>query len=164
MPLRPETPADTEAVRGLMDAAFGQPDEGQIVDRLREAGALTLALVAEDDDTIRGAIFFSPVTLDGDATQLVGLAPMAVLPDHQRRGMGSALVEEGLARLQNGGYDGVVVLGHPAYYPRFGFEPASRFGLSCVYPVPDEVFMTRPLRPGGLDGYAGLVRYHPALG
>ena len=165
MPLiRPATPTDADAIRAVMDAAFGQPDEGQIVDRLRNAGAIPLALVAEEDDAILGALIFSPVTVDERPTRLVGLAPMAVRPDRQRDGIGSALVRDGLDRLAAEGVDGVVVLGHPDYYPRFGFRPASAFGLRCIYPVPNEVFMAMPLCPGGLDGTTGLVRYHAALG
>jgi putative acetyltransferase len=91
----------------------------------------------------------------------VGLAPMAVLPERQRRGIGTRLVEAGLAQCRNIGYDGVVVLGHPTYYPRFGFVPASRFGLSGEYEAPDEAFMVLALRPGVIGKSQGIVRYQP---
>jgi putative acetyltransferase len=88
---------------------------------------------------------------------------MAVLPEMQRRAIGSALVRRGLEEILAEGFDAVVVLGHPHYYPRFGFLPASRFGLRCEYDVPDEVFMALELRNGSLEHAAGMVRYHPAF-
>jgi putative acetyltransferase len=93
----------------------------------------------------------------------MGLAPMAVLPAHQRRGVGSSLVRAGLDVCRHRGVDAVVVLGHAAFYPRFGFQPASRFGIRSEYDVPDDVFMAIELRPGALAGPAGLVRYHAAF-
>jgi len=162
--VRPETPADEGAVRAVLDAAFGQAEERDIVDGLRADGAVTLALVAEAAGEVVGSILFSPVTVADAASGLAGLGPMAVAPERQRQGIGGGLIEAGLAALRDRGFDGVVVLGHAEYYPRFGFRPASRNGLRCVYPVPNEVFMARALRPDGLDGYHGLVRYHPAFG
>jgi putative acetyltransferase len=93
----------------------------------------------------------------------MGLAPMAVLPARQRQGIGSALVRDGLGRCRELGYEAVVVLGHPGYYPRFGFVPASRFGIGCEYDVPAEVFMALELVPGALRGKPGTIRYHPAF-
>jgi putative acetyltransferase len=93
----------------------------------------------------------------------MGLAPMAVLPAEQRRGVGSALVQAGLDRCRQLPCGAVVVLGHPAYYPRFGFSPASRFGVTCEYDVPDEVFMAMELEPGFLRDKPGTIRYHPAF-
>jgi putative acetyltransferase len=160
--IRRERDADADAIRRVHHAAFGQPDEGRIVEALRAAGAATLSLVAELDGAVAGHIVFSPVTIDR-ATGVVGLAPMAVDPAHQRAGIGSALVRAGLDELRSLGHGAVVVLGHVAYYPRFGFVPASRFGLRCEYAVPDEVFMALELRPGALAGRAGTVRYRPEL-
>jgi putative acetyltransferase len=112
-----------------------------------------------------GHILLSPVTLAATPHPLVmGLAPMAVRPGHQRSGVGSALVRAGLDACRAAGAAGVVVVGHPTYYPRFGFVPASRFGLSCEYDVPDEVFMALELQDGALAGHAGLVRYHREFG
>ena len=91
----------------------------------------------------------------------MGLAPMAVLPEYQNQGVGSLLVRNGLSECQRAGFDIVVVLGHPRYYPRFGFIPASQKGLSCEYQVPDEAFMVIELRPGALNGMSGLVKYQP---
>ncbi len=86
---------------------------------------------------------------------------MAVLPSFQKRGIGSLLVERGLSILKKAGHRGVVVLGHPQFYPRFGFAPARTFGIRCEYNVPDEVFMALELYAGGLKDCAGLAKYQP---
>jgi putative acetyltransferase len=91
----------------------------------------------------------------------MGLAPMAVLPEYQKQGVGSSLVRDGLVEVHRTGFNIVVVLGHPDYYPRFGFFPASQMQLRSEYPVPNEVFMVIELEPGALKGKHGLVKYHP---
>ncbi|HYG61865.1 MAG TPA: N-acetyltransferase [Thermoanaerobaculia bacterium] len=165
MEIRPEQPEDVPAVHQVNSAAFGREEEARLVDLLWEAGAVVASLVAVDKvgdaGEVVGHILFSPVTLDGCDRSIAGLAPMAVLPGRQRDGIGSALVERGLAACRDAGIEAVVVLGHPEYYPRFGFVPASRFGLGCEYPVPDEVFMALELTPGALAGCRGTVRYRP---
>jgi putative acetyltransferase len=93
----------------------------------------------------------------------MGLAPMAVRPERQRQGIGSALVRDGIARCRERQYDAVVVLGHAEYYPRFGFTPSVQFGITSEYDVPDDVFMVAELRPGGLAGRTGTIRYHAAF-
>lgn len=124
-----------------------------------------VSLVALDEGAIVGHILFSPVTVDGHPELLLmGLAPMAVAPEHQRRGIGSALVEAGLTACKALGATAVVVLGHPEYYPRFAFRPASGWGLVSEYDAPDEAFMALELRDGALRGVSGTVRYHPAFG
>jgi putative acetyltransferase len=164
MHLRAELPTDVEAVHELNRAAFGGADEALIVDSLRGAVTPLVSLVAEVDGTVVGHILFSPVTLASTSHPLVmGLAPMAVRPDHQRSGVGTALVHAGLDACREIGAVAVVVLGHPTYYPRLGFVPASRFGLTCEYDVPDDVFMALELRPGALAAHKGQVRYHPAF-
>lgn len=162
--IRPERPSDRDAVYRVNEAAFGQPDEADLVDRLRERSSSYLGLVAEVDGVVIGHILFTPVTLDVGAADVRGLAPMAVLPEHQRSGVGSALVRAGLAACAADGAEAVVVLGHPAYYPRFGFKPASAYGIACAYDVPDEAFMALERVEGALTDAAGVARYHPAFG
>lgn len=159
--LRDEVEGDRAAIDAVNRAAFGGPDEAELVDALRAAGALTLSLVAIADEGLVGHVAFSPVTIEGPAgrTMAMGLAPMAVRPDWQRRGVGTRLVTEGLDRLGAAGHRAVVVLGHPEYYPRHGFSKASGFGLRWEHPARDEAFMAIELVPGGLAGIEGVVRY-----
>lgn len=164
--IRPEAPADAAAVRAVNLAAFEGPEEADLVDRLRAGGGRLVSLVAEVRGELVGHILFSEVTV-GEARPAVGmgLAPMAVLPAHQNRGIGSALVRRGLELLRAAGCPFVVVLGHPEYYPRFGFTPAARRGVSCEYEgVPDEAFLLLELADRGLDGVAGVARYRPEFG
>jgi putative acetyltransferase len=156
--IRRERPGDEKAVHRVNERAFGGPDEAAIVNALRANARVTLSLVAEVDGTVVGHILFSPVSIEPDGTA-IGLAPMAVLPGHQRRGVGGRLVREGLGLLRVAGHGAVVVLGDPEYYPRFGFVRASRFGLRSEFECPDEAFMALELSPGALANRAGLVRY-----
>jgi putative acetyltransferase len=165
MLIRAEGPGDRAAVHTVNAAAFETPLEADLVEALREQARPLVSLVAEDHGAIVGHIMFSPVSLLGDpACRIMGLAPMAVLPAHQRKGVGSALVRAGLEHCTHLGFGAVVVLGHPAYYPRFGFSPSARFGIGCEYDVPEEVFMVVELHDGCLRGAAGTVRYHAAFG
>lgn len=167
MRTRPETPADHGAVAHINEVAFAQPDEARLVERLRDAGDAVISLVAEDPTAgVVGHILFSPIRLDVPPPvppRWLGLAPMAVLPPYQRTGIGSALVRAGLEAARAGGATAVVVLGHPDYYPRFGFAPASRAGLRSIYDAPDEAFMALALIPGGFGAHRGLVHYAPAF-
>ncbi len=158
-----ETAEDYPAVRQINELAFGGSDEAVLVDKLRAVADPQISLVAVKDGHVVGHIFFSPVSIEiSDAASLaLGLAPMAVLPQYQKQGIGSQLVREGLKECQRMGCNVVVVLGHPEYYPRFGFVPAKQKELSCEYPVPDEVFMVAELKPEALDGRRGLVKYLP---
>jgi putative acetyltransferase len=161
--IRPETPADAAAVRRVNEQAFGRAVEADLVDALRDAGAAILSLVAEADGEVVGHVLFSPLSIE-TATgvhEAVALAPLAVVPERQRQGIGTRLVEDSLARLRDGGHAAVVVIGHAAYYPRFGFLRASRWGLGVTFEVPDEAFMALELVPGFLAGCAGTVRYRP---
>ncbi len=161
--LREERNLDQDAVRRVNEEAFGRDGEADLVDALRQNSPLHISLVAELDGEVVGHILFSPVTIESeaDAFTALGLAPMAVLPQFQNQGIGSRLVREGLEKCREVGQYVVVVLGHPNYYPRFGFVPAKQKGLSCEYPVPDEAFMMTELEPGALAGRKGLVKYRP---
>lgn len=160
--IRPEIPADTPAIRALLVSAFGGEDEARLVDALRSNGHLPVSLVALEGDRIVGHIAFSPVTLDGMPGGL-GLAPLAVDPANQKNGIGGRLMREGLdcARATGAGF--VVVLGHPEYYPRFGFRRASELGIGNEYGA-DEAFMVLKLRTNGIPPGGGMARYGAEFG
>ena len=164
MLVRAEEQRDWAAVHAVNVAAFETPEGANLVDALRERARPIVSLVA-DDGAIVGHIMFSPVTLAGHPElRIMGLAPMAVVPEHQREGIGSALVRAGLEQCRQLGFGAAVVLGHPAYYPRFGFSSSARYGIGCEYDVPEEVFMVVELQAGFLRGASGKVKYHPAFG
>lgn len=147
--VRIETPGDAPAIRVVNEEAFGRPDEADLVDRLRENGKVTLSLVASEDGRIVGHILFTDML--GTGQRLVGLAPMAVGRDLQRQGIGKALVSEAMGFLREQGYHGIVVLGHPTYYPRFGFRPAKCYGIETQFDVPDECQMVLNLTDDRLE-------------
>jgi putative acetyltransferase len=162
--IRDETESDRDAVRALNESAFETTAEARLVDALREQAAPLVSLVAEQDGAIVGHILFTPVTLFGhEDRKIMGLAPMAVAPARQRLGIGSALVRAGLERCRALGAGAAVVLGHPAFYPRFGFVPSIQFGIDCEYDVPEDVFMVTELEPSFLRGASGRIRYHRAF-
>ena len=161
MDIRTENPEDIEAVRNINIAAFGRENEANLVDRLRGI-ASTFSFVAVQSDRIVGHIFFSPVVVEGKCSRnlsIVGLAPLAVLPNYQRQGIGTLLIRQGLKECARSGFNAVVVLGHPDFYSRFGFIPASRKSLKCEYDVPDEAFMVLELESGALEDCSGTVKY-----
>lgn len=159
--VRAEQPEDRAAIRRVHVAAFRRANEADLVDALRTAGGAVLSLVAEIDGEVVGHVLFSPVGICSSERAAVGLAPLAVLPDRQGCGVGSALVRRGLEECRRLGHLVVVVLGHSDFYGRFGFAPARAHGLRCEYPVPDEVFMLAELAAGALAGRRGMVRYRP---
>jgi putative acetyltransferase len=163
--IRDETASDYEAVHRVNQVAFSRPEEANLVESLRDAGSVLISLVAVIDQDVIGHILFSPVTVKGAHSdfQAIALGPMAVLPEHQRTGIGSQLVRDGLAHCSRAGKNIVFVVGHPRFYPRFGFVPARQLGFECEYSVPDDVFMVAELRRGALGGRSGMVRYHPAF-
>ncbi|MEY2832589.1 MAG: hypothetical protein RLZZ574_1847, partial [Cyanobacteriota bacterium] len=161
MEVRAEKPEDIEAVRRVNVAAFGRESEAKLVDQLRRA-ASTVSFVAVESEQIVGHVFFSPVVIEGTGAGnllVLGLAPVAVLPDYQRQGIGTLLIQHGLEECARLGCKAIVVLGHPEYYPRFGFTPAKEKGLGCEFTVSDEAFMVLELETGALEGCVGTVKY-----
>ena len=144
MIIRLEQQSDISEIRELNEKAFGQPQEANIVDNLRENCDEILSIVAIENEKVVGHILFSPVTIEGnnDAVMGMGLAPIAVLPEFQQKGVGSRLVNRGIEELRKTACPFIIVLGHPDYYPRFGFEPASRYGIKSQWEgIPENAFM-----------------------
>ncbi|HSI00821.1 MAG TPA: N-acetyltransferase [Reyranella sp.] len=164
MNFRPRQPADDAAIAVVNDLAFGGPAESRLVTALRDSGAAAIELVATEHGEIVGHILFSVlgVTVDERPVSTLALAPVAVRPDRQRAGIGSALVRAGLERARAAGWEAVIVLGHPAYYPRFGFSAA--LARPLVSPFSGNAFMALALRDGALDGRTGRVVHPPAFG
>ena len=160
--LREETPADVPAIRRVNELAFGQPQEAGIVDALRVSCEEFVSLVAECEGEVVGHILFTTATIEmtGGAVRGMGLAPLAVLPSHQRQGIGSALVRHGIGVLRERGCSFIIVVGHAEYYPRFGFERASGYGIRCQWDgVPDDAFMILLLDKCAMEGVTGVARY-----
>lgn len=160
--IRDESTADIAAITTVTIAAFATLEisnhtEQYIIAALREAGALTVSLVAEVDGRVVGHIAFSPVTISDGSPGWYGLGPVSVLPEYQRQGIGGALIREGISRLKNIGARGCCLVGHPGYYGRFGFRNSAELTLEGV---PAEVFFAL-----SLDGQMpqGLVGFHPAF-
>jgi putative acetyltransferase len=164
MRIRPEEHADRAGVRAVNEAAFETNAEANLVDMLRAKRVQLVSWVADIGGAVIGHILFSPALLtEHPDVSVMGLGPMAVAPEYQRNGVGSALVQAGLKQCKELGCHAVVVVGHPEYYPRFGFVPAAGYGLRCEYDVPVEVFMVAELEPGALRRVSGLVRYDEAF-
>ncbi len=161
--IRQETPEDIDSIRYVNEQAFGQKEEAELVEKLRNRCVLTLSLVAVQKNRVVGYILFSPVTVESDCSsfEAISLAPMAVLPEYQHKGIGSQLVRVGLEECRRLGHEIVVVLGHSDYYPRFGFILAKPKGVDCEFEAPDEAWMVLELREGALAGRQGIVRFQP---
>ena len=160
--IRPAIATDASRIRIVNELAFAQSVEANLVEKLVQACSASLSLVADDDGVVVGHILFTPVVVENGGRRVVGmgLAPMAVLPDRQRQGMGSELVRRGLALLRERDCPFVVVVGHPEYYPRFGFEPACTHGLVCQWEgVPDTAFMVLILDALAMAGVSGTAKY-----
>jgi putative acetyltransferase len=161
--IRDEIPADLATIYELNRLAFGRAVEAELVDRLRQHGKLLISLVAVEDGEVLGHIAFSRVWLVPATPGLsgAGLAPLAVLPERQGQGIGSELCRQGLERCRRLGLDYAILFGHPGYYPRFGFKPASQYRLTSKWPAPDDAFMALELRPAALQTAGGMVEFEP---
>lgn len=163
--IRPETPADAPAIHDVHLRAFGRAAEAELVQALRAASAIELSLVIEVGGAVQGHVVYSPVSVEVPGARkparALGLAPVAVLPGAQKKGLGRTLIADSLDRLRAAGHRLCVVLGSPQYYGRFGFVPAHTRGLWCTFEVPREAFQALELVPGSSP--SGLVRYHPLL-
>jgi len=161
--IRPEKEEDFAKITEVNDLAFEQKNEGILVERLRKTGRFIseLSLVAELEGKIVGHILFYPVTIRSVDSEFLSLSlgPMAVVPELQSLGIGSQLVSEGFQAAKRLGHRSVIVLGHPDYYPRFGFKPASRWNIKVPFDAPDEAFMALELVKDELSGKSGTVEY-----
>lgn len=162
--IHPENPSDYPAITKVNDLAFGQPNEGKLVENLRKNPKFIpeLSFVAEIDGKIAGHILFFPVVIkleDGKVKETISLAPLAVLPEFQRQGIGGELVREGIKACSRLGYDSIIVLGHPEYYPKFGFRQANTWGIKDPFGAPAEAFMALELKERALEGAGGVVEY-----
>jgi putative acetyltransferase len=157
--LRSEAPGDAAAIRAVHVAAFSTPAEAELVEALRAGNAAKVSEVALLQGRIVGHVLLSPVS----AKATLGLAPIGVLPEHQKQGIGSALMRRALERAREEGAGAVVLVGEPAYYRRFGFVPARQLQLHCKWPGTEHAFMALELEAGALGGSKGLVSYHPAF-
>jgi putative acetyltransferase len=156
--IREEQQTDVAAVRDLNRRAFGQDQEANIVDALRSNGAALLSLVATLNGRTVGHIMYSAVSIGGSVTG-AALGPMAVVPEHQRQGIGSRLVATGNRKLEGVGCPFILVVGHPQFYARFGFKPAGVYGITCEWDVPDDVFMMLVLDEAKMRGVSGMAAY-----
>ena len=163
--IRLESVGDEAAIRQVNELAFARQNEANLVDVLRDAVEDVISLVAVQDGQIVGHILFSPVQIESSegVTEAIGLGPMAVRPNYQGQGIGSQLVEHGLLACQKAGFTIAIVLGHPTFYPRFGFVPTKPLGIQWEHDVPEEAFMVKALAENALAGVTGVVKYHQAF-
>lgn len=163
--VRSETPEDFQAIYELNKQAFNGEAEATLINNLRNTKGFIpeLSLVALKDDLLVGHILFSLIHIktDTDKVPVLALAPMAVLPEYQRRGIGTEMVKKGLEKCKDLSYKAIVVVGHPEYYPRFGFVPAREKGLRLPFDAPDEAFMVYEITPDCLAGNTGVIEYPP---
>ncbi len=160
MIIRREESADIPKIRRVNKEAFETQMEADLVDALREDGAVVISLVAIDKSEIIGHILFTKVSLEGFDIPIIGIGPMAVLPEHQGKGVGTQLMKVGLEECELKNYEAVVVLGYQDYYTRFGFSPSIEYGIKSEYDVPPEVFMVKELKKGVLVGKSSTIKYH----
>ncbi|MDD2777814.1 MAG: N-acetyltransferase [Methanocellales archaeon] len=160
--LRKEEEKDYKKVYEVNCFAFQQENESKLIERIRKGKNFVseLSLVAEIDDEIVGHILFSRIKIFGDSVfDSLALAPMAVSPKFQKKGIGRKLIKKGMEKVKELGFDSIIVLGHKGYYPKFGFQRASKWNIKCPFEVPDEAFMAIELTERAFEGNAGTVKY-----
>lgn len=169
--IRFERAGDEAAIGDVIRQAFescelGYNGEAELADRIRTEEAASISLVAESESQVVGHILFSPATIewDGQTAAGLGLAPVSVLPDFQRQGIGAQLINEAMALVAEASHEFVIVLGHPEYYPKFGFAPAARSNIACEFEgVPEEAFLIRWFSEPPIQAGRGIAKYHSAF-
>lgn len=167
MIIRREKKEDFNSIYEINEQAFKQKDESELIERIRDSKNFIpeLSLVAEENGRIIGHILFSKIKIIGEKEyESLALAPMAVLPEFQKQGIGGKLIKEGLNKARELGFNSAIVIGHKECYPRFGFERASKWNIKCPFEVPDEVFMAVELNAGALAEKSGIVEYPKEFG
>lgn len=154
---------DIISIREVVTAAFGRTSEAKLIEAIRNSQNFIpeLSIVATEKDNLLGHILLSPIIIEAQRQTFsaLALAPLAIIPTRQREGIGTELVQVALSKCRELDHNLVVVLGHPSYYPRFGFQTANQFGIHAPFPVPEQAFMVLELKPGKLQRTSGLVRY-----
>ncbi len=160
--IRKEEEKDHKQIYEVNKLAFQQENESKLIEKIRKSENFIpeLSIVAEIDNRIVGHILFSKIKIIGDSDyESLALAPMAVIPEFQKRGIGSELIKKGIDKAKELGFDSIIVLGHKEYYPKFGFQRASKWNIKCPFEVPDDVFMAIELTEKAFEGAAGTVEY-----
>lgn len=151
------------SIQEVVTAAFGRTSEAKLVEAIRNTQNFIpeLSIVATEKENLIGHILFSPIVIETQRQTFsaLALAPLAVIPTRQREGIGTELVQFGLSKCCELDHNLVIVLGHPNYYLRFGFQPANQFGIRAPFPVPEQAFMILELKPDTLENVNGLVKY-----
>ncbi len=162
MEIRREEKKDHTIVYEINRLAFGQENESQLIEKIRKGSNFVpeLSLIAEIDNKIVGHILFSRIKIVGGSVfESLALAPMAVIPEFQKQGIGGKLIKKGIEKAKELGFDSIIVLGHKEYYPKFGFQRASKWSIECPFEVPDEAFRAIELTEKAFEGKAGTVQY-----
>ena len=161
--IRPETPSDTKAITKINDLAFGRKNESVLISTLRSNAAFDprLSLVALKSGELIGHIFLFPIFIQTEQENYpsLSLGPIAVHPEHQNQGVGGRLISQGHEAALKVGYTSVILVGHPWYYPKFGYRMASIWGLTNPWGIHNEAFMAIELVKGSLEGKSGLAKY-----
>jgi putative acetyltransferase len=160
--IRQEIEEDYKRVYEINEMAFGQENESKLIEKIRKGPNFVpeLSLVAEKDNTIVGHILFSKIKIVGESEyETLMLAPLAVVPELQKQGIGGKLIKKGIENAIELGFESIIVVGHKDYYPKFGFQKASKWGIQSSIEVPDEAFMAIELTEKALENRAGVVQF-----